>query len=103
MYHCHFPSHEDGGMMGQFTVVNNAIEDLSVASFTRYGNDSLISLNFKATAGTTYALQYSTDLSTWVDIDSVTSDGSSANFTETDSNRLGSAKGFYRIKVPTVP
>ena len=103
MYHCHFPSHEDGGMMGQFTVVNNAIEDLSIASFTRYGNDSLISLNFKATAGTTYALQYSTDLSTWVDIDSVTSDGSSANFTETDSNRLGSAKGFYRIKVPTVP
>ena len=104
MYHCHFANHEDEGLMGQFIVQNNATEDLSIANFERTSaTGNLISLDFKTTPGTTYALQYSTDLSTWVDIDSVTSDGSSANFTETDSNRLGSAKGFYRIKVPTVP
>lgn len=103
MYHCHFPGHEDAGLMAQFVVKNNAVEDLAVASFTRYGNNSLISLDFKATPGTTYTLQWSNDLSTWTDVGSVTSDGTSANFTETDAGRLSGAKGFYRVTIPVVP
>ena len=105
MYHCHFSSHEDDGLMGQFRVVNNAVEDLAVASFTRSGDNSEIQLMFKSTPGTTYTLQYSPDMTTssWTDIGSVTSDGSSANFTETDAARLGQARGFYRVTIPTVP
>ena len=103
MFHCHFLNHEDGGMMGQFRVVNNAVEDLAIASFTRYGSENLINLNFKATPGTTYTLQYSVDLGTWTDIGSVTSDGTSANFTETDASRLGQARGFYRVVIPVIP
>lgn len=103
MYHCHFPSHEDGGLMGQFVVKNNAVEDLAVASFTRYGNNNLIQLDFKATPGTTYTLQWSADLSTWTDVGSVTSDGTSASFTETDATRLSGSRGFYRVMIPTIP
>ncbi|MFN0077948.1 MAG: sulfatase-like hydrolase/transferase [Prosthecobacter sp.] len=103
MYHCHFANHEDEGLMGQFVVVNNQVEDLAVASFTRYGNNNLISLDFKATPGTTYTLQWSPDLSTWTDVGSVTSDGNTANFTETDQTRLSGSKGFYRVTIPTVP
>jgi hypothetical protein len=91
--------------MGQFVVVNNMVEDLAVASFTRSGNNSLISLDFKATPGTTYTLQYSPNMTTgsWTDIGSVTSDGTSANFTETDATRLGLPRGFYRVAIPTIP
>ena len=102
MYHCHFPGHEDGGLMGQFVVKNNATEDLAIASFTRYGNNSLIQLDFKATPGTTYTLQWSPDLTNWTDVGSVTSDGTSASFTETDQARLSGSKGFYRVKIPTI-
>ncbi|MBX7208599.1 MAG: YHYH protein [Verrucomicrobiaceae bacterium] len=102
MYHCHFPNHEDAGLMGQFVVVNNATEDLSVASFTRYGSNSFIQLDFKSTPGTTYTLQWSPDLTNWTDVGSVTSDGTSATFTETDQTRLGGSKGFYRVKIPTI-
>jgi hypothetical protein len=81
------------------------VEDLAVASFTRTGDNSLIALQFKATPGTTYTLQYSSDLTTgsWADVGSVTSDGTSASFTETDATRLGQAKGYYRVKIPTIP
>ena len=105
MFHCHMLQHEDGGMMGQFVVVNNAIDDLAVSSFTRTGPNSDISLVFKSTVGTTYNLQYSPDLTTgsWIDIGSVTSDGSSANFTETSSVRLAQPKGFYRVTIPKIP
>ncbi len=105
MYHCHFSSHEDDGLMGQFVVVNNAVEDLAIASFTRTGDNSLITLQFKATVGTTYTLQYSADMTTgsWTDIGSVTSDGTSATFNETDATRLGQARGFYRVVIPTIP
>ena len=105
MYHCHFSSHEDGGLMGQFLVRNNAVEDLAIASFTRTGDNSLISLQFKATPGTTYSLQYSTNMTigSWTDIGSVTSDGAAAYFTETDATRLGQARGFYRVTIPVIP
>jgi hypothetical protein len=105
MYHCHFSPHEDEGLMGQFLVVNNAVEDLAIASFTRTGASDNIVLNFKATPGTTYTLQYSPDMTTssWTDIGSVTSDGTSANFTETNTTRLGQARGFYRVKIPVIP
>ena len=102
MYHCHFSSHEDEGLMGQFVVRNNAVEDLAIASFTRFGNNNLIQLDFKATPGTTYSLQWSPDLGSWTTVGSVTSDGTSATFTETDSTRLSGPKGFYRVKVPTI-
>ena len=105
MFHCHFLQHEDGGMMGQFLVVNSAVEDLAIASFTRTGANSDIALQFKSTVGTTYTLQYSTDMTTasWLDIGSVTSDGTSAIFTETDAARLAQPKGYYRVKIPVIP
>jgi bilirubin oxidase len=104
MFHCHFLNHEDGGLMGQFLVRNNAVEDLAIASFTRTGGNSLIQLDFKATPGTTYTLQYSPDMTTgnWIDIGSVTSDGASATFTETDAARLGLPRGFYRVAIPAI-
>ena len=83
--------------------MNNAVEDLAISNFTRTGGNSLVTLQFKATPGTTYTLQYSADLATWSDVGSVTSDGTSATSTETDATRLGQAKGFYRVKIPAVP
>ena len=105
MYHCHFSNHEDEGLMGQFVVKNNAVEGLAVSSFTRNGNNSLIQLDFKSTPGTTYTLQYMTDLTTgtWTEIGSVTSDGTSATFTELDAARLSQARGFYRVTIPRIP
>ena len=104
MYHCHFSNHEDEGLMGQFTVRNNATEALAVSSFTRTGSDSLIQLDFKSTPGTTYTLQYLSDpaTGTWADIGSVTSDGASATFTELDAARLSQPRGFYRVTIPVI-
>ena len=104
MFHCHFLQHEDGGLMGQFLVQNNAVEDLAVASFARNGTNPAIALQFKATPGTTYTLQYSPNMTigSWTDVGSVTSDGASASFNETDPTRLGQARGFYRIAMPVV-
>ena len=104
MYHCHFANHEDEGLMGQFLVVNNAVEDLAISSFTRTGTNNQIVLQFKATPGTTYTLQFSNDATTgsWVDIGSVTSDGTAVTFTETDPTRLAKARGFYRVALPKI-
>ena len=105
MYHCHMSNHEDGGLMGQFIVVNRAVKDLAIASFTRTGPNSEIRFQFKPTLGTTYTLQYSSDLTTgsWTDIGSVTSDGAFAIFSETDTTRLAQPKGYYRVKIPMIP
>ncbi len=105
MYHCHFSNHEDEGLMGQFVVVNNTIEDLAVSSFMLTGTHNTAMLQFKATPGTTYAVQYSTDLTTgnWVDAGSVTSDGATATFTDTDANRNSQARRFYRVTIPVIP
>jgi len=105
MFHCHFLNHEDGGMMGQFVVVNNTIEDLAVASTTLTGANNTIVLQFKSTPGTTYTLQYSPDLTTgsWIDIGSITSDGASATFTDTDPTRNSQARRFYRVTIPVIP
>ncbi len=104
MYHCHFSNHEDEGLMGQFVVKNNATEALAISSFMRTGDNSLIQLDFRATPGTTYTLQYLSDLTTgtWTDIGSVTSDGSTATFTETDAARLAQPRGFYRVTIPVI-
>jgi bilirubin oxidase len=103
MFHCHLLQHEDGGMMGQFLVVNNQTEDLVLSSFTRTGSTDVIELPFKATTGTTYTLQYSKDFVTWKSIGSVTSDGTTAQFTETDASRLAQPRGFYRVVIPAIP
>lgn len=103
MFHCHFLNHEDGGMMGQFVVVNSQTENLIVTNFTRLGNTNA-TLKFKATTGTTYTLQYSTGLTStnWSDITTVTSSGTSATFTETNTSRLAQSPGFYRVKMPLI-
>lgn len=105
MYHCHFINHEDGGMMGQFRVTNNVVENLVIQSFTRTGTNNQIALRFNATPGTTYTLQYSDTLGTnsWSDIASVTSDGTAVTYTESNSARLAKSKGFYRVTMPLVP
>ena len=102
MFHCHMLDHEDGGLMGQFTVVNNQTENLAIASTTRTAGSNYITFQFNATTGTTYTLQYSPDLSNWTTIGSVTSNGNSADFTETDSTHLSQSKGFYRVVLPEV-
>ena len=90
--------------MGQFLVRNNTVEDLAIASFTRTGSTTDIALDFKATPGTTYTVQYSPDTTTgsWIDVGSITSDGSSAHFSETDPTRLTRARGFYRVAMPVI-
>ncbi len=108
MYHCHFSSHEDDGLMGQFIVVNNTVEDLAVASTTvtsAPGSNGAVTFNFKATAGTTYTVQFSPDLTTgsWIDIGSVTSDGTTATFTETNPVHLTQPRRFYRVYIPSIP
>ena len=102
MYHCHMVNHEDEGTMAQFLVVNNAVEDLYISSFTRTGTNNHIVLNFKSTPGTTYKLYFSSDFTTgsWSDIATVTSDGSSVNYTETNAERLSLGRGFYRVNIP---
>jgi hypothetical protein len=104
MFHCHFLNHEDGGLMGQFIVQNNAVEDLAIASFTRSGSNPSIHMQFLATPGTTYSVQYSPDATTgsWTEVGSVTSNGTSADFLETDPTRLGLARGFYRVAIPVI-
>ena len=103
MFHCHLLQHEDGGMMGQFAVVNNQTEDLVLSSFTRTGSSNVIELPFKSTVGTTYTLQYSKDFVTWSPISTITSDGATAFFTETDAARLAQPRGFYRVVIPAIP
>ncbi len=103
MYHCHMIDHEDEGTMAQFLVVNNAVEDLYISSFTRTGTNQNIAMNFKSTTGTTYKLFFSTNFTTgsWSDIGTVTSDGTSVNYLETNTDRLALPRGFYRINEPT--
>jgi bilirubin oxidase len=103
MYHCHMVNHEDEGTMAQFLVVNTNVEDLYISSFKRTGTNSNIAMNFKSTPGTTYKLFFSTNFTTgsWSDIATVTSDGTSVNYTETNAGRLSLGRGFYRINIPT--
>ena len=105
MYHCHMVNHEDEGTMAQFLVVNNAVENLVIASFTRTGTNNQIALRFNATPGTTYTLQYSPTIpnTSWSDIASVTSDGTSVTYFEANATRLAAAKGFYRVVMPVIP
>ena len=39
----------------------------------------------------------------WTEVGSVTSDGTTATFIETNAARLGQQTGFYRVAIPTVP
>ncbi len=101
MLHCHMLNHEDGGLMGQFVVTSAATETLAVASVTRTGSNNLINFQFNTTNGSSFIVQYSPDMTTgsWVTIGTVTSDGTSAAFTELDSARLSQARGFYRAVI----
>jgi bilirubin oxidase len=103
MYHCHMVNHEDEGTMAQFIVTNAAVPDLYISSFKRAGTNTDIAMNFKSTPGTTYKLFFSTNFTTgsWSDIATVTSDGTSVNYTETNTSRLSLPRGFYRINEPT--
>ena len=103
MFHCHFLNHEDGGMMGQFVVTNNQTENIIITNFTRVGATNA-TVTFKATTGTTYAVQFSSDLAgtNWNEAATVTSSGSLASFTETNTARLAQSVGFYRIVMPVI-
>ncbi len=103
MYHCHMIDHEDEGTMAQFVVQNTNTEDLYITSCTRTGTNRNVNLNFKATPGTTYQLLFSTNFTTgsWSPVATVTSDGTSVNYFETNASRLALSRGFYRINEPT--
>jgi hypothetical protein len=104
MFHCHFLQHEDAGLMGQFLVQNNAVEDLAVASFTRTGSNPAVTLQFQATPGTTYTVQFSPDMTStnWVNVGTITSNGTSGTFIETNPARLSLGRGFYRVTIPAI-
>ena len=103
MFHCHFLNHEDGGMMGQFVVTNNQTENIIITNFTRVGATNA-TVTFKATTGTTYAVQFNSNLAStnWNEVTTVTSSGSLASFTETNTARLAQSVGFYRIVMPVI-
>ena len=104
MFHCHMLNHEDGGLMGQFVVTSSATETIAAASSTRTGTNNTVSFDFNATTGSSFLVQYSPDMTagSWVTVGVATSDGTSATYTETDTTRLGLAKGFYRAVIPAV-
>ena len=79
-----------------FYVLNDSVGDLAIASYRRTGPNGNVVFKFRSPPGTTYTVQYSTTLTTgsWVDIGSVTSDGTSASFTDTSAVRLAQPRGF---------
>lgn len=59
MYHCHILTHEDGGMMGQFIVVDNSessVNDVDVNSFSAFPNPTEGSINIQATENGSYKI-----------------------------------------------
>ncbi len=95
----------DATRLAQTGFYRIALSQVTIASFTRTGNNTVVNLDFKATPGTTYALQYSTDMTTgsWTNVGYVTSDGLAASFVETNAARLAVPRGFYRVTTPVVP
>ena len=104
MFHCHMLNHEDGGLMGQFVVTSAATETIAAASATLTGSSNNVSFNFNATTGSSFLVQYSPDMTagSWITVGVATSDGTSATYAETDTTRLGLAKGFYRAVIQAV-
>ena len=103
MFHCHFLQHEDGGLMGQFVVANQAAEEIVLSSFTRTGATTAIVLPFTATAGAVYAVEYAANLTSgiWTPVGLATSNGTSITFTETVTARLAQT-GYYRVAIPLI-
>ncbi|MBI3882561.1 MAG: multicopper oxidase domain-containing protein [Verrucomicrobia bacterium] len=89
---------------------------LTVASCARTGTNSFtgtnqtsqayenIALKFSASTNTTYLVQFSTDLTSgsWTNVGAVTSDGTAANYVETNVTRLAIPRAFYRVQMPVV-
>ncbi len=59
-----------------------------------------VALEWSSVAGTTYAIQYSVNLTDWSEIGTTMADGAVAAFTDTDAGRAGNADGYYRVVVP---
>jgi hypothetical protein len=57
------------------------------------------SLEWSSVAGKTYSVQYSANLVVWTEVGTVTADGDTASFSDTDAGRAGSASGYYRVLV----
>ncbi len=59
MYHCHILTHEDGGMMGQFIVVDNSessVNDIDANSISAFPNPTEGSINIQATENGSYKI-----------------------------------------------
>ncbi len=59
MYHCHILTHEDGGMMGQFIVVDNSessVNEVDVNEISVFPNPTEGSLNIQATENGSYKI-----------------------------------------------
>jgi len=105
MFHCHMLTHEEENFMGQFLVVNNEAESLTVASFTSNATTSAKQIEFDCTTNTTYKIQYRADLAdSWSDIGTITSGSgnSTTTYTDSDATRSANAKGFYRVVLPRI-
>ena len=105
MFHCHMITHEEENFMGQFLVVNNEAESLTVASFTSNATTSAKQIEFDCTTNTTYKIQYRADLvDSWSDIGTVTSGSgnSTTTYTDSDATRCANAQGFYRVVLPRI-
>ncbi len=95
----------DTNRLAQTGYYRIALSQIAIANYTRTGTNSMVNLDFKSTTGTTYALQFSTDMTTgsWTNVGYVTSDGAAASFVETNAARLAVPRGFYRVTTPVVP
>ena len=105
MFHCHMLTHEEGGFMGQFLVVNNETENLTIASFTSNATSSAKEIEFDSTTNTTYKIQYRADLAdSWLDIGTITSVSGDLTtiYTDSDAVRCAKEKGFYRVVLPSI-
>lgn len=59
MYHCHILTHEDGGMMGQFIVVDNSessVNDVDANSLSVFPNPTEGSINIQSTENGSYKI-----------------------------------------------
>lgn len=97
VYHCHMLRHEDGGMMGQFLVVNpNGVAEQDLSSgLTLYPNPGRRQLNIRSEMHPVYSYQWYNATGAWM------GGQSGLQAMECSIDLQGKAKGLYFIRIQT--
>ncbi|RYD26031.1 MAG: hypothetical protein EOP86_26540, partial [Verrucomicrobiaceae bacterium] len=75
------------------------VDSIQFTGFTRSGDGSSVSLAWNSKGGRTYALDYSTDLKTWLGVNgNISSGGDTTTFSDTVFPPLNQSKLFYRVR-----